>query len=291
MTTTLARGAPPLVPSLLVLQPMLGPIVGWLRRDGFDPEAVLVAAAARLRERGRNLPEPLRNRYLTTVLAGEFLARWVKKNDGRTTRDWIEDGKVVDEAGYDEQLRPFEYAVVLTCDERAFDRQIDKLVRRSEADRSNLHYGDRSGFAAYSAQSTLLLANRMLKNFKPSYRRAERHAVNYLLKTAASAYLHRCAKETDFASGEILRHLKRSKKVSRRSVVAYKLVYCPANLVYEERKWLRERYGWKDSVARAQVQEVACLLGYESAAALSRKFYRMRGWAKSAAERREEAGR
>lgn len=260
-------------------RPELSEISAWLHRDGFDPEPLLAAVSARLQRRGRHLPEKQRHEYYASVLLNEFLTRWVRRNSGSRVQDWIVDNEIIDEDAVDKQLRPFELALVLLCDAGAFKKQVPKLIRESEAKRSYIHYGDGDGFAGYVAGTTWLLANRMLRNFNPARRNASRCAINYLLKTAMSCYLKHRSEDPDYATSGMLGYLKRS-RIDRRNVVAYKLVYCPTHLSFEERRWLREAFSWTDLTQRMRVSDAAHLLGYKNAAALSRKLYKMRGWAK-----------
>lgn len=257
----------------------LGPIFEWLHKHDFDPAPTLAAVAAKLLKRRHHLPKTARDEYFAAVILNEFLTRWVRHNKGHRIQDWIKDKEVIDETAVDEELRPFEYAVMLLCDEGAFKKQVPKLVRESEAKRGYIDYGSGDGFAGYAAGHSLTLANRMLVNFDPKRQYASRCAVNYLLKSAMSCYLKHRAEDPNYGSAGMIGYLKAS-KVDRRNVVAYKLAYCPMHLTFEERAWLRDTHHCTDVNRRWMVKDVAALLKYPTPATLSRKLYRMREWAK-----------
>ena len=67
-------------------------------------------------------------------------------------------------------------------------------------------------------------------------------------------------------------------RVRWRNAVAYKLAYCPLRLTYDEKAWLRRVHGLEPTGRRWKIKEIAQRLGYASADALLRKFYRMRKW-------------
>jgi hypothetical protein len=88
----------------------------------------------------------------------------------------------------------------------------------------------------------------------------------------------------------LIRYLGGKNKLDDRTRLAAKLVVMPALLTFEETEVLRNQYGMNGGFAqRRKVKEVAQALGYPNAAVLSRKLYRVRGWAAAAPPIKESA--
>lgn len=257
--------------------PGVGAAASWLSCNGIDPGSVLAAITQRLKDRGRLLPKDKLVAYHRRVLFDEFIAHWVKKNKRSSIRDWFENGEVKDEAKVKAEFEPFEAVVLDLCTAAAFEREVRKLVNVAEAQRTGTSFGDGLSFEGFCHLSSWTLANRLLANFEPDRRARNGSSVRYLLKTATGCFLNRCNGQKDYASAGMIGYLADS-KVRWRNAVAYKLAYCPLRLTYDEKAWLRRVHGLEPTGRRWKIKEIAQRLGYASAGALSRKFYRMRKW-------------
>lgn len=252
---------------------LIGPAAEWLERNGANPSQLVADAERRLRERGRSLPREHLERYNERVLIGEFLHRWSKKHRGRCPRDLMSDP-----ATQVSEMRPFELALISAGDERAFARLTRHFTRKRMAERVGIVLGTAEDFTACIAINTLHLADKFMRNFDPS-RGETWAAVRYLQLTAMSFYLSHGTSTLRAGVPNLGAYLAQSKRIHPRTALAIKLAYSPALLTSNERTALRDNYSFLgNSGRRMPIKDIALLLGYKNAAALSRKLYRVRQW-------------
>jgi hypothetical protein len=258
---------------LLASRPELGPAVDWMKENGCAPHRVVNAVLAKLVERGRTLPREERVKYAAKVVLGEFLARWVKKHRGSKVSDLQKDPEV-----NKKEVRPLELAMVAIGNATVFRRTLSRLARVKTVQRHGGDLGNADDFSAFVMSYAPVLAHRFLSHFDPTVKNAPAKAVKYLEVAAVSHYLHHgVVVERDTAG--LARHMRKSKRLSRRTKLAAKLVYLPSLLTEKERSHLRKRYGLTGSlVMRRRVKDVADVLGYPTPNTLSRKLYRLRAW-------------
>lgn len=255
-------------------QSLVGPVVAWLQRNAADPQKLVDDAERQLCGRGRSLPRERRIQYAEKVLIGEFLSRWAKKHHGRSPKELGSDPEV-----FADEIRPFEFAMMAAGDEGAFKRLAPRFARKKMVEHVGLSLGTGEDFTAYVADNTLRLADLFLKNFDPSRPSAARKAVRYIQMTAVSWYLVQRTRPVRTDAPNLEAYLAQSKRINSRTALAIKLAYLPALLTPEERAALRDRYGFKGSLGpRIPIKDIARVLGYATAAALSRKLYRVRRW-------------
>lgn len=259
-------------------QPELGPAVNWLQKNGVNPNAIVADVLDGLIKRGRHLPGEVRRRYAAKVMAGHFFARWAEKHKATTVRALQENAQK-----NQDEVRPFQMALIAVGSERAFKRVIPRLARTSHCGGA---IGNADDFSCFVMINAAVLAHRFLKNFDSTVFNAPAKSLNYLEVTAVSHYLHSRSREARDDEG-LAGHLARSSKLGTRAKLAAKLAYLPSLLTKPERDALRVYFGIKGSFAkRMRVKDVAATLKYPSAATLSRKLYRVREWAENERARR-----
>jgi AraC-like DNA-binding protein len=267
--------------------PLTRAAVGWLRRNNTLPEELVAEAMRDLKRRGRTLPGALRVRYAARVVLGEFFARWSAKHRGRTVKSLSEDAWV-----REAELKPFQLAIMAAGDESAFRRITPQLARKRMAERGGMTLGTAEEFTAFVAENTELLADRFLENFDSTRPDAAHKAVRYLQKTAVSYYLVRRTRPIREDAPNLMDYLRGSPRLSPRTVLAVKLAYLPMLLTHEDRQTLRQEYACEGSLARRMpIKEIARVLGYKNAAALSRKLYRIRDWCRRSQPTTSKGGR
>lgn len=253
--------------------PLARPAVGWLKRNGADPNQLVTDAIRDLWRRGRSLPRERRTRYALKVVLGEFLARWAKKHHGRSVSDFT------DEEVRETELKPFACALIALTEEREFAGLTSKFVRKRIVEHMGLSIGGPEDFSAFAMTHTDVLAERFLQNFDSSRAAAARQAVRYLQTVAVSHYLVRRTRPIRTDAPNFKEYLEQSRRLSPRTVLAIKLAYLPALLTHDEREVLREHFGFTRGIGqRLRINEISERLGYKTPAALSRKLYRVRQW-------------
>lgn len=265
--------------SLSKTQPLIGPVVTWMETNGLSPEKLVANAMGDLRRRNRSLPRERRAQYAVTVLLGHFFEHWAQKHRRGSVKDLFKDDQA---RGM--ELQPFELAVIAAADEKAFTKLVPSFTRTKAIEHVGLTIGTADEFSAYVANNTRRLAHLFLKNFDSSSPFAARNSVRYLQKTAISWYLVHRTRPIRADAPNLQAYLDRSKRLSGRTALAIKLAYLPALLTARERAVLRDRYDFQGSIGtRIQVKDIAHLLRYKNAAALSRKLYRVREWCRRSA--------
>lgn len=257
--------------------PLLQAAVGWLKSNGADPEAMVVAALADLRRRKHRPPFHQRVQYAASVIKGEFLARWAAKHQGQSIPALRRAN-----ASFDDELRALQLTIMATADEKAFGRVTPRLARRSALTRCGIELGSPEDFAGFVATNTTVLAELFLHNFDSSRPDAARKAVGYLQMAAVSSYLVRRTRPIRSDTPNLRDYLARSKRLEPRTVLAVKMAYLPSMLTPRERRMLRGHYGFTGNPSvRMPINRIAEVLGYPSGATLSRKLYRVRAWCRS----------
>lgn len=257
--------------------PFLRPAVGWLRREGVDPEEIACDAIARLRSRGRELPKANRIRYIASVVLGEFCARWHKKYAGKSVA-WFKADPDLEKR----ELQPFLLALMAAGDEKAFRRVTPRLARRNTARFLNMDLGSANDFVGFVGSNTNELADRFLTNFDSSRKNAPQKAVRYIQITAVSFYLTRRTRAIRKDAPNLQAYLRNSKRLNPRTVLAVKLAYLPMLLTAEERTRLQREYGWEGPFRqRIPIKTIAERLRFKNPDTLYRKLYRVRAWCRS----------
>ncbi len=264
---------------------MHGP-VGWLSRHGVDPRQTVADAVADLqRRRGGRVRLEARVAYAQGVVLNQFFHRWALAHQGQSMRtiSWSHTD------ARERELLPFLTALIASSDHRSFERSIRKMARRSRLSVRGPILGDAEDYAAYVGGVMDPIGDVFLSNFDAGRRDAAFTARKYLQMVAVSFYLKGLTGgRGSVRAPELLRYLTVSTRIDPRTVLAVKLSYCPAALTSEERRELKERYGY---VVRPftlmKIQDVAHLLRYPHRQALYRKLHKVRGWAREWVRRQE----
>lgn len=255
------------------------PVVDWLRRHGVDPIDVVRGPLSKLLDKGRFLAGPERAKYAGKVLTNEFLVRWHLKHRDRA-------GIPFSPQELQEELRPFELALMAIGHEKAFLRTTSRMARHSMLKHLNVTVGTGDDFAAFVAKRTTLLARKFIDNFNSARPDAALRVGSYLLTTAVSQYLVRRTRPIRTDAPGLHEYLRQARRLSPRSVLAIKLAYLPSSLTPAETMVLKRQYGLAGPFGRRiPIKDIATALGYRNPAALSRKLYRVRAWCRAFSER------
>jgi hypothetical protein len=177
------------------------------------------------------------------------------------------------------ELRPFEFAVIAAGDETAFRRIAPRFARKKAVEKLGLTIGGAEEFTAFVSEHTQTLANLFLQNFDPSRPAAARNSVLYVQKVAVSWYLTKRTRPIRADAPNLQSYLTGSMRLAPRTKLAIKLAYLPVLLTPDDRKALRDEYGFRGTPGRRMpVKDIAALLRYPNAEVLSRKLYRIRAW-------------
>ena len=262
---------------LLEDNPLLTPVVAWLRRHGAEPATVIAEALRDLRQRGAYLNRARRTRYTRRPVLGTFFVLWATKHHGKLAQPNHLQRELVPA----DELRDFEAAVIALGDEATFRRVMPRMVRQRQNRPQHPDWGNAEQFTCHVAEKAAEFADIFLDNFVLDRPRPGRAAVAYLETVSVSRYLQRVTREARNRSG-LIAYLNGRNKLDERTRLAAKLVEMPALLTYQETQVLRDRYGLTGSFTlRRRIRDVAEQLGYPSPAVLSRKLYRVRTWSKS----------
>lgn len=260
-----------LLNSLTKERPFVVPAVEWLLAAGEDVGGLVEAANARLRQRGRHLPGPALWSYLRTVVVGAFLVSWKKRHAGKS---WHQ----IQTAASDD-LRALNFAVLASADAAGFAKKLPRMASKRVAREHGVWLGDGDSFEAWVAQSGDFLGRKFFENFDTSRKQPARLAVPYLQTLATSLFLGKRTRPVRTGGPNLIDYIETAPRLHKRNRLAAKLAYFPFMLTDEDLRDLRDEYGWK--VLRAQrvsVKEIAERLSFKSAAALSRKLYKIRRW-------------
>lgn len=246
----------------------------WLMENGCSVDRMVDEALSRLRERHRYLSPEKRVLYVEKIVLAHFFVNWLNKHQGDRTSDLIEDDEI--------RLRefdPFQLALMAIGNEAAFHKIVPRMARKRMVERTGLCLGSADEFTAFVAETAPVLCDRFLKNFDASRKGAAGKVIRYLQVAAVSFYLVKRTRPIREDVPNLQEYLARSKRMDQRTVLAVKLAYLPAILSFEERAVLRDQYRMGSNFnRRLKIKDIAELLGYPSAATLSRKLYRVREW-------------
>lgn len=243
------------------------PFADWLNEAGCPVAAILAATPGE----AKPLPAVKRQAYRAKVILGTFVAEWLRRHRGQ---GW-DKLKATDEG------KLFQTAIVVINDENAFRKSLRNFTRLKPAETGKARIRDATAFQAFVIDGTSTLAARMLKGFDSGRPGANRTALSYLVKVSVSQFLKGALQEPACRTrGSVLSYLAAKKtRLGPRVRLAFKLAYIPLAMTADERN-LAEHRGIARSDRPVPVYKLAKALGFKGAAALSRKLYRVRAWAK-----------
>lgn len=243
------------------------PFAKWLNDAGCSVAAILAATPGE----AKPLPAAKRLAYRRKVILGTFVAEWIRRHSG----PW-------DQLASTDQGKLFQTAILLANDDQTFQKSLKNFTRLKPAETGKARVRDAAAFQAFVVDGTGALAARMLKSFDANRPDASRTALNYLVKTTVSQFLKGALLEPVCRTkGCVLSYLASKKtRLGPRVRLAFKLVYIPLAMTALERQDA-EQLGIVRSDRPMPVAKVAKALGFQGAAALSRKLYRVRAWAQT----------
>jgi len=220
------------------------------------------------------------------VLLGQFLKAWAEKNRHHSKEELAQDDNL-----NAMELQPFESALIAMSDEKAFNKAVNRFVRRKTLEEGfGMSVGGSENFSNYLIQNTGFFAGIFLSKFDTTRQFAERNAVNYLLTVAVNWFLRQKTKPINTIEPNLEVYLDESKSLSERTRLAVKLAIAPALLTDAERQALFDKFGLKNvPVALLTMDEIAAILGYKNGAAVSRKLYRVLKWCRGPVASRRAA--
>jgi len=260
--------------------PAIRQAVQWLDGNGHDAFAVVGDALAKLRKRGRSLPAANREKYIRSVVCGEFLFRWRIAHDGSRWQDIVQDP--------DSGVREVELILLSHLDARAFKNARSKLARVGQDRAFNIQRGSNEEFESFVTDHSRLFAQKFFENFDPSRPGAVASVLPYMRITAASLFLSKRTRPVRSGMPNVLDYLETSSRLKDRTKIAVKLAYFPYLLGQQECERIRRDYGWEVSTCKLYpIKEIAARLGFQSAAALSRRLYKVRDWCQRSTRQQE----
>ena len=260
--------------ALLQTDPAVLEPVRWLEKNGHDPDANVAVSLKRLKKAGRHLPWDRKLRYAKKIILSTFFTEWVKKHRGKTQKQIAAaDGM------FGEELRVLKRTIIVLADEKCFERVAPTLAKTNTAGSFGIPLGDGLDFAGYAATQVDTIASKFISNFDADRPGAERGAAKYIEKVAVSHYLRSVTKPTVGPPPGVFAYLIDSKRISERSVMAFKVRHFPDSLTQAEQDSLRNDYGYTGPLRRRfMVKELASILGYRNGPALSKKLHKIKKW-------------
>ena len=245
--------------------------VKWLKQNGHDPDPIVAIALKKLKDRGRHLPWETKVLYVKRIVLSMFFREWASKHAGMSEKHI--------ESEHGGEFRVLRLTIIALADERCFDRIAPKLGRIKAARGLGIPIGGGHEFAGYAATQVDRIASKFIHNFRPDHPGAERGAVKYIEKLAVSLYLRSVTKPSAGPPPGVFEYLIESTRMSKRSVLAFKMRNFPDSLTHSEQRRLRDEYGYSGPINRMlMVKEIAKILGYPSGPALSKKLHKIKKW-------------
>ncbi|MBI2424655.1 MAG: hypothetical protein HYV27_17625 [Candidatus Hydrogenedentes bacterium] len=249
--------------AFLARNPDLEPHIEWLLNVGVNITGLLKDNLDRQRKGGQYLDPAGHNVYQRRTVINVFIHEFVSRyRSGRSTAS-----SNLLQLAIIAALRPHD---VLKDVSRICNRRFVEHTQRVTREDLVNFVADRSGDLADKLLTNLNLTN-------------PRTVFNYLCRVASSYYLRRLQSRMR-RRNTALTHVERSKKLKKRTVLAFKLSYLPNSLTKKEQEALVREFGWADfKVKKFKIKEVAKRLHFKNPEALYRKLYKVKRWAARAA--------